>query len=271
MELIELCRERCTNCGICAAVCPARVLESNAQGPEAVRPENCIACGHCVAVCPHQVLDHQITPRALQTPLAGSNSLDASAAAAFLRSRRSVRCYREEPVSKETILQLLDVARMAPTAANRQGVSYIVVQDHAVLKKATQIIIAWMEENLASGKVVHPSFARHVEAYREEGKDTILRGAPQLILATAREEAVNGRENTLFSLAYLELYAPSLGLGTCWAGLFEFCAFSGHRPLLELFALPDGERITGAVMLGYPKYKYANLPERKPLKVKWLS
>ncbi len=271
MELIEVCRERCTACGICAAECPARVLENSKQGPTALRPENCIACGHCVAVCPSQALEHEITPRALQTPLLPANALDADTAAVFLRSRRSVRCYREQRAPQEKIMQLLDVARMAPTAANRQGVSYLVVQDRALLQKATQRIIEWMEESLARGKEVHPSFSRHVEAYRKEGKDTILRGAPQLILATAKEEAVNGRENTLFSLAYLELYAPSLGLGSCWAGLFEFCAFSGYRPLLELFSLPDGERITGAVMLGYAKYKYVNLPERKPLKVKWLS
>jgi nitroreductase len=83
-------------------------------------------------------------------------------------------------------------------------------------------------------------------------------------------EFQQGRENSIFSLAYLELYAPALGLGSCWAGIFELCAFSGHEPLLKLFNIPEGKKITGAVMVGYPQYRYQRLTDRNPLEVAFL-
>ena len=64
-------------------------------------------------------------------------------------------------------------------------------------------------------------------AYSEQGLDNILRDAPHLILAMAQKDFVRGRENSVFSLAYLELFAPSLGLGSCWAGIVEMCIFAG--------------------------------------------
>ena len=101
------------------------------------------------------------------------------------------------------------------------------------------------------------------------GRDFILRKAPHLIVATAPENLPMGRDNARFSLAYAELFAPSLGLGTCWAGFVEMCAGAGHGPLLELFNLPDNRRVAGVIMAGYPQYSYRRLPERAPLQVEW--
>ena len=117
---------------------------------------------------------------------------------------------------------------------------------------------------------MHWSFEHHIRTYREKGKDPIFRGAPHLILGTAQSSFSRARENTIFSLTYLELYATALGLGSCWAGLFEMCAFSNYEPLLKLFNIPEGKVLTGAVMIGYPEYKYKQLVDRNPLDVTWL-
>jgi len=45
----------------------------------------------------------------------------------------------------------------------------------------------------------------------------------------------------------LELFATTLGLGSCWAGLLEMCAFDNCHPLLELFNIPKDKVLTGAV------------------------
>ena len=54
-----------------------------------------------------------------------------------------------------------------------------------------------------------------ISDYRNNKVDTILRDAPNIILTLADEDFRKGRENSIFSLSYLELYAPSLGLGSC--------------------------------------------------------
>lgn len=269
MGLIEVNQEKCIQCGICAEICPARVLIMEANGPEAVSSEACFACGHCVAICPHGALNNRKAPFTKQIELTEFPVLQAEKAQLFLRSRRSIRFYKKQAVPREELLQLIEIARFAPTASNSQGVSYRIVENAGIMKKAIEVTIEWMESHLGD-PTVHWSFPLHVKAYRDDGIDTILRGAPHLILATTNKNFPRGRENSVFSFAYLELYATSLGLGSCWAGLFEMCAFSGYKPLLELFQIPEEKEITGAVMVGYPQYSYKRLVDRNSLDVTWL-
>ena len=197
--------------------------------------------------------------------------IDAEKAYQFLRSRRSTRYFKDVAVSKAQLMQLLDVAHYAPTASNRQGISYIVVDDKKVIERATEIVIEWMEQEVKTKAITHWSFPYHLRMFREKGMDTILRKAPSFILAISENGLAKARDNTIFSLAYLELFAPALGLGSCWAGLFEMCAFSEYKPLLDLFRIPENYKITGAVMVGYPKYKFKRLVSRQPLNVMWMS
>lgn len=54
------------------------------------------------------------------------------------------------------------------------------------------------------------------------------------------------RQNGRFMLTYAELYAPVLGLGSCWAGWAEAAAISGDPGILEVLNLPPGRIVTGA-------------------------
>jgi nitroreductase len=241
------------------------ILELADGQPAAVHPEHCIACGHCVAVCPRAALDHTLAPLAKQVEIAGLPSIDQETASRFMRSRRSIRAYKETRVPRELLLQLVDMARLAPTGSNTQGVSFIVVEDKKLLERAAETVFDWLEKSPLSRY-----FGVMIQAYREKGIDTVLRGAPHLVLALTDREFSRGRENTIFALAYLELYASALGLGSCWAGIFEHCVFSGYEPLVNLFQLPAGKKITGAVMVGYPQYRHQRLTDRKPLDVAFL-
>ncbi|CUH97720.1 hypothetical protein P22_3855 [Propionispora sp. 2/2-37] len=270
MELIAVDEARCSRCGLCVEVCPVDILKMGDRGPEAIQPQVCLACGHCTAVCPKATLDNQKAPVEKQRELAKFPVLPAEIAEQYLRSRRSIRVFKRERVPRESLLQLVNMARFAPTAGNSQGISYLIVEEKELMKKALEKAVEWMEGQLATQDRSHWSFTYHVRAYREFGKDSILRDAPHLVLATAARGLPRARENTLFSLAYLELYAPALGLGSCWAGLLEMCLFAGYAPLLELFPVAREKSITGAVMVGYPKFRYQRLVDRKPLDVAWL-
>lgn len=270
MSLIQVDQARCSQCGLCAKVCPARVLAMGEQGPTVITPQACNSCGHCVAICPRMAIDHQKAPLVHQKAIKKFPVLTPETAEDFLRSRRSIRCYKQTPVPQEKLQQLVTIAHFAPTASNSQGVSYMIIQNKELLKKITQLTIQWMEEQLLQGTGTHYSFPYHVRTYREDNKDPILRDAPHLILATAPKNLPARRENTIFALTYLELFAPSLGLGSCWAGLLEKCLFANYPPLLDLFSIPEDQCITGAVMVGYPQYRYQRLTDRNPLQVTWL-
>jgi len=271
MDLIQVDQEKCIRCGLCADVCPTEFITMSEQGPQTTGA-SCIACGHCVAVCPVEALDNVKAPLAQQLPLEKLPVLDADTAARFLRSRRSIRRYKQDAVPREKILQLLDIARMAPTGGNTQGVAYHVIDNAETLRQITSVVIDWMEEQIEKGSPWAPYFAGAVNKYRKTGHDVILRGAPCLVVAmTAKDFLPRGRDNTHFSLAYSELYAPAIDLGTCWAGFFEACATSGYQPLLELLGLPEKMAVTGGLMVGYPQFTYKRLVDRNPLQVSWHS
>lgn len=269
MSLICVEQEKCTKCGMCTKVCP-NILEMGENGPKAKYPALCIGCGQCVAVCPQAAIDNTLAPLSSQITLDKNLNFGAKATAQFLRSRRSIRHYKQTAVPREQLLELVNIARFAPTAGNGQGVSYTIVGDKAVLQKATELTMEWMKSQTDGNTAIHKSFAKHIRTYNENGTDTILRNAPHIILATTPKDMPRGRENTIFSLAYLELYAPSLGLGSCWAGLLEMCLFDKYQPLLDLFNIPKEKEITGAVMVGYPLYPYQRMVDRNPLNVTWL-
>lgn len=269
MNLINVNQSECIKCGNCVSVCPSNVLSIEKTGPKVVSANNCIACGQCVAVCPRGALDNIKSPIANQTDIENFPVINSKTAEHFLRSRRSIRCYKDTPVPNNKLLELINIAHYAPTASNSQSISYIIVENKDILEKASKIIFDWMESQLENP--LHWSFPKHVKNYKATGIDTILRNAPHLILATAPKGFKNGRENTIFQLTYAELYATTIGLGSCWAGLFEICAFSNYSPLLSLFNIPEDRVITGAIMVGYPKYKYKKIVDRNPLHVSFIS
>ena len=266
MELITVNLEKCIQCERCVNVCPVSVLRMGENGPEEIENSTCIACGHCVAICPTAALDNKKAPLANQIEIEDISKFDEQQAEYFLRSRRSIRAYKEEPVEKEKLIKLVDLARLAPTASNRQGISFVVVQNKTLIEKATELSVQIIESSPLRQYVEGA-----VKRYREDGVDSIFRGAPNLIMAIADDDFPQGRQNAISCLTYLELFAPSLGLGSCWAGIFEHCVFVDNSPLLDLFQIPKGKKVVGAVMVGYPKYQYKRLVDRRPLEVTFIE
>lgn len=262
MELITLYQDKCIRCGLCVAVCPAQVLKMSTNGPEEINADACMACGHCVAVCPREAIDNSRTPLSKQTGIK-LPKLKPDEAENFLRSRRSIRSYNDQPVPREKLTALVNVAHYAQSGHNLQGISYLIIDDRKILDQAVELVIQEFEKDNVSSSFI--------TRYRENGIDTILRGAPSLILALADENFPRGRENSIISLTYLELYAQSENLGSCWAGMFERIAMKDNSPITKLFQIPSDKKITGAVMVGYPKYSYARLVDRNPLEFTFLD
>ena len=172
---------------------------------------------------------------------------------------------------RETLLQLLEAGRYAPSGHNSQGLSYLIVEGQDSLKGIRDLVIEWMREVIRS----NPQLARQlhmqgvVRAHRA-GLDLLLRGAPQLIVATGQKASRAAQVSTFLALEYVELYATTLGLATCWAGYVQACA-QQYPPLSAFLRIPEDRLITGVMMVGYPKYTYQRLPARNPLEVTWFS
>ena len=163
----------------------------------------------------------------------------------------------------------MEIATCAPSAKNEQPWHWIVIQDPSEVKRLAHLVVDWMrvvikeKPDLARQRAYH----RVVAAWKK-GKDAICRAAPHLIVVHADKNWVLGPEDCASALTYLEIFAPTLGVGTCWAG-YLYGAAKVYVPLFEALGVPSGHRVFGAMMVGYPKFQYHRLPLRNPPRVTW--
>ena len=273
MPLFTIDETRCKRDGICVAECPAHIIELNnpesPPTPAKDADELCINCGHCVAVCPHGALS-LTTMLSDQCRIVNPNLFPSREQLSHLMlSRRSVRVYNKKPVVKQTIADLLDVVRYAPSGHNAQPVAWLIIYDRAQVEHLAGVVIEWMKYMLVNqaefAKNLHMD--RVVESW-EKGIDRVCRGAPHVVVAYSPSDSLPGPQACTIALTWLELAAPSFGLGACWAGYFH--AASLHfPPMQKALSLPEDHKANGAMMIGYPKVKYHRIPERNPVRVTW--
>lgn len=271
MQPVIINHEICNQDGICADVCPRKLIDFSTKTPRPVVgiETECIRCGHCMAVCPTAAISVAgINPQECE-PV--DKKLHASTAQLThtLKSRRSIRVYQDRPVERETIEKILDVCRFAPTGSNAQQVNWIITDDQTKIRTLGNLTIDWMKQAIASK---HPMserlpLANFVDAW-ENGDDRIFRGAPLLLMAHSPEMGSLPLESCVIAMTYFDLVAFSLGLGTCWIGVF-MAAADEHPPIRQFLGIPDDHRLFGTMVAGYPKYRYQRLPARNDANVAW--
>lgn len=272
MELITINEKTCNKDGICAAVCPGGLIDfekGEIPVPIDKADEVCIRCGHCVAVCPTGSLSHKDMNKEDCPDVKKEFDLGQDQCEHFLRGRRSIRVYKDKPVERNLINDLIEIARYAPSGHNCQCAEWTVIEDRKELDRLSGVIAEWMSWMLEHMKEVALSINldRALERW-ESGIDNILRGAPTVIVAHAQEDNRLAQSTCTLALCYLDLAARSMGLGSCWAGYFNSAAMT-FPPMKEALALPEGQQSFGAMMLGYPKFKYHRLPTRNIPKITW--
>jgi nitroreductase/NAD-dependent dihydropyrimidine dehydrogenase PreA subunit len=265
---------RCTRDGVCVAECPTRVIELHPGEAAPHMPvdaeEGCRHCGHCVAVCGSEAitvdgLTAADLPRVRPELVPGPDQITH-----LLRARRSIRTYTSRSVERDLLLTLLDIARFAPSASNRQAVQWLAVHDAAEVRRLAGLAIDWMRAALPSQPPAAQRNSRRFITGWEAGLDMVCRGAPHVLFACAPADYPWAAADAAIALTYVELAAPSFGLGACWGGILTNAARQ-WRPLQDVLAPPDGLAVQGAMLIGYPRYRYHRLPERNPAQITWHS
>jgi nitroreductase/NAD-dependent dihydropyrimidine dehydrogenase PreA subunit len=272
VKLFEVDQQTCKQDGICAAVCPIGIIDFQKGGypsPTDEAEELCVRCGHCVAACPTGSLSHREIPVAQCPPVQNNLELSAEHCEHFLRSRRSIRVYKDQPVPRADLARLIEVARYAPSGHNSQCAEWLVLDNKDELQRLAGIVADWMRWMLANMTQLALSMHMDKTLQRwEDGRDVILRDAPVVIITHAQENNRLAPSTCTIALTYLELAATSMGFGCCWAGYFNAAATT-FPSMKTALALPLGHQCFGAMMVGYPKFSYHRLPLRRSPLITW--
>ncbi len=156
-----------------------------------------------------------------------------------IRDRRSIRKYKDIPVEREKIDQVLDAARLAPSWKNLQCWRFLVL---TAPEKKEALLSAFGEDN--------------------PGKKAFLQAPVAIVVcADPSESDLNhGIEYFVADVAiafeHICLAAHALGLGTCWMGMFD------EADMKVKLGIPDTVRVVGVTPLGYPDQE----PKPRPRK-----
>jgi len=171
--------------------------------------------------------------------------------------RVSCRAYQATPVPEAHLTQILEAARLAPSACNQQPWRFAVVRDLELRRRIVEegflpgIKMTWAIR--APGHVVigmERSFLTHQLAASVSGVDY-----PWVDIGIAGE--------------HLVLAATELGLGTCWIGWIK------PRVVARIVAWPASVKPVVVITVGYASDPEAGMPpasRRKPLAelARWL-
>ena len=288
----------CTGCGLCAIVCPADTIEMK-DGMALVTGKHSLACGHCAAICPAGAITvGEIDPDSLRFDsfeLAPDWLAPGGYATAelvrLMASRRSCRNYRQTPVEKEILADLVKIGASAPSGTNSQLWTFTVLaQRDDVTALGNQIALYFTKLNrwaanpflrfitsLAGKPALADYYRRHYQSvqkslqeWREEGRDRLFHGATAAILIGSQPGASCPAEDALLASQNILLAAHAMGLGSCLIG-FAVEAITRDKDCRKLLRLPDDEPIYSVIALGYPREPYQRLTGRKKTLVRFPS
>lgn len=143
-----------------------------------------------------------------------------------IRTRKSVRAFLQRDVPEEALSRMLEAARLAPSATNRQEWRFVVVRDPAT---------------------------RQQLAHAANGQRFVGR-APVVIVCCAETDGyvmpcghLSYPIDVAIAIDHITLCAAAEGLGTCWIGAFD------EGQVREILGIPNHIRVVELLPVGYPQ------------------
>ena len=163
-----------------------------------------------------------------------------------IMTRRSIRDYKEEPVCREAMSEILKCGIYAPSAMNMQTWAVRVVDNKEFIDGVTAIAV---EQN--------------PQLKEQEGFRNIFRNAPTVAFIAIPEESYSGEFDSGLLAENMMLSAWSMGIGSCCLGsVVPVMNSEAAQPYLERLQLPEGYKLQLAIAFGYPEPNSTKAPER---------
>lgn len=188
----------------------------------------------------------------------------------IIRGRRSVRTYSPKMVPWDTLIQIVDAARWAPSAHNAQPWRFIIISDLDIKRRLAEAMASdWMRDLERDG------VSKEVSKKLAEESIKRFTEAPAIIIAAVtmkdmhkypdkrrqRFEHLMATQSLAAAIQNILLAAHAEGLGTCWFCAPLFC----QKTVRRVLKMPNHVEPQALITVGYPA-ESPEPPPRKPLK-----
>lgn len=147
----------------------------------------------------------------------------------LILSRRSIRQFRQETITRETLQKFVNAARMAPSGANRQPLEFLVVD----------------EDQTKSELFPHLKWAGYI-APQGNPNPGYEPAAYIIVLANTAIRAKGFEWDAGAAIEHIILTAWEEGIGSCWLASVD------REHIRKIFQIPETYQIDSVVALGYP-------------------
>ncbi|MCF8034845.1 MAG: nitroreductase family protein [Desulfarculaceae bacterium] len=288
--------ELCNGCGLCLRVCPSQTI-SLVNGKARVTGDSSLNCGHCAAVCPEgAVTVGSLDPEqsrfdtfSLEQIWLPFGDYDLAGLVRLMASRRSCRNYKDRPVPREMLSDLVKIGLSAPSGTNSQLWSFTVLSSRErVMAMASEVGRVIRDFNRLSEKAwlrgllrlvgkpelddyyreYHQSVSRALDEWDNQGVDRLFHGASAAILVGSLPGASCPAEDALLASGQMLLAAQAMGLGTCLVG-YAVEVLKRQPALARQLGARPGEKIHAVIALGWPNEKYRRITGRRAPVLRW--
>lgn len=171
-----------------------------------------------------------------------------------IKSRRSVRSFKDEQIKDGELQAILEAGMYAPSAMNQQCWKFTVVHNQKLLDEISQ-----------NSKDVAKQFDNdHIQKLANNEKFHAFYNAPTVIFISGEERAFLSEVDCAAATQNILLAAESIGIGSCWIN-FAMFAFSGDqgKTFTKQLGIPAGYTPYYSVALGYKRVETLNALPRK--------
>ena len=293
---IEIDKNLCNGCGICVKVCPARafsIVEEKAK----LTGSCTFACDHCAAACPQTAITVEFAEKEpfefasfSAKPAENRPNISPTALVSIMRARRSCRVYRQKPVDRGILEDLVKIGLTAPSGTNSQKWTFTIIDSRPKILAFGEIIAAYYRKlnRLAESgwlrkllklcgrpeldlyyREYYDSIKAGLSQWYEQKEDRLFHGASAAILVGAQPGASCPHDDALLATQNILLAAEAMGLGSCLIG-FAVEALRRDRKIKETLKIPPDEIIYAVIALGYPNISFRRPAGRHKVPVRWI-
>ncbi len=153
-----------------------------------------------------------------------------------IKNRRSIRKYQDKNVEKEKLQKILEAARLAPSAMNRQPYQLYVVSNKEILSRINSVCNQDWKAPIMIAMVAAPK-----EAWIRDDREEFWKA------------------DAAIAMNQVSLAAFAEGLGTCWIAAFK------ENEIKEILGVDSASRIPFLSPLGYPAENKGTITNRKTI------